>query len=224
MLDKAGGDVGAGSVGSVEMGVLRETFDLRDAYRFRHPAQREYSFRGREVFTRLDRLYVSAVLLTEVRWAGIVPCFFSDHSLAGLTFESAIGQGPHRGRGFWKCNVSLLGDGLVREAVARLWSALSGRLPKDMQWWEHCKSAFKDLLVKLSKERARERRRAFSSLQSALGFLQAHDDASPGSFSEVIRSLKDEQEALLSGEAEGSRVRSRLQSVASEEAVPLFYA
>ena len=191
VLDKAGGDVGAGSVGSVEMGVLRETFDLRDAYRFRHPAQREFSFRGGEVFTRLDRLYVSAVLLTEVRWAGIVPCFFSDHSLAGLTFESAIGQGPHRGRGFWKCSVSLLGDGLVREAVARLWSALSGRLPKDMQWWEHCKRAFK--------ERARERRRAFSSLQSTLGFLQAHDDASPGSFSEVIRSLKDEQEALLPG-------------------------
>ena len=58
VLDKAGGDVSAGSVGSVEMGVLRETFDLRDAYRFRHPAQREFSFRGREVFTRLDRLYV----------------------------------------------------------------------------------------------------------------------------------------------------------------------
>ena len=162
------------------------------------------------------------MLLTEVR-SGIVPCFFSDHSLAGLTFESAIGQGPHRGRGFWKCSVSLLGDVLVREAVAHLWSALSRRLPKDMQWWEHYKRAFKDLLVKLSKERARERRRAFSSLQSALAFLQAQDDASPGSFSEVIRSLKDEQEALLSGEAEGSRVRSRLQSVASEERPSHFF-
>ena len=215
VLDKAGGDEGAGSVGSVEMGELREAYDLDDTYRSRHPAQREFSFRGGGVFTRLDRIYVSAVLLPEVRWAGLVPCLFSDHSLAGLTLRGVIGQS--QGRGFCKCNVSVLEDVSVRAAVTRLWSALSGQLPKDMQWWEHCKEAFRDLLVKLSKERARERRRAFSSLQSALGLLRAHEDVSPGSFSGVIRSLEDEQEALLLGAAEGSRVRSRLLAVASEE-------
>ena len=140
-----------------------------------------------------------------------MPCLFSDHSLAGLTLRGVIGQS--QGRGFWKCNVSVLEDVSVRAAVTRLWSALSGQLPKDMQWWEHCTGASRDLLVKLSKERARERRRAFSSLQSALGLLRAHEDVSPGSFSGVIRSLEDEQEALLLSAAKGSRVRSRLLAV-----------
>ena len=120
-LDKAGGAALAGTLGSVPLMCIRRDFDLVDAFRHVYPVGREYTFSAQGVSTRLDRFYVSRGLLSAIHAVSHVHCPYSDHSLVQLHFGRSVFSAYDCGPGYWKCNVSVLGDSALRSDFQEVW-------------------------------------------------------------------------------------------------------
>ena len=120
-LDKAGGAALAGALGSVPLLGIRRDFELVDAFRHVYPAGREYTFSAQGVSTRLDRFYISRGLLSAVHAVAHVHCPYSDHSLVQLHFGRSVFSAYDCGPGYWKCNVSVLGDSALRSDFLEVW-------------------------------------------------------------------------------------------------------
>ncbi|CAB4005244.1 Hypothetical predicted protein [Paramuricea clavata] len=86
------------------------TYDLHDAWRTIHPNAQEYSWHrpnGRQA-SRIDMIWLSALLLSCVKRVNILSFFRSDHSTVYL--ELCLLSATHHGDGVWKLNTRHLSD------------------------------------------------------------------------------------------------------------------
>ena len=179
-LDKAGGAVLAGALGSFPLLEIRRDFNLVDAFRHLYPAGREYTFSAQGVSTRLDRFYVSRGLLSSVHAVAHVHCPYSDHSLVRLHFGRSVFSAYDCGPGYWKCNVSVLGDSALRSDFLEVWKVCVASPVQDGTWWEGCKDRFRALLRSHSIHLARERSFRTRDLLGRVTFLRGIAAESPG--------------------------------------------
>ena len=122
---------------------------LRDAFRFLHPQKRLYSFhmRGRNVNSRIDRMYVSEFNLPHVRKFQYVHTPFLDHNLQHLTYATTILQGP----GTWKMNTSILTDHLYYDLLNDLLHQMEvTHFPDKLMWWDVFLMTVKTLTIQYS--------------------------------------------------------------------------
>ena len=59
------------------------------------------------VFSRLDYIFISSDLVSQVKSSEIGSGICSDHSLVSMKLASSL---PPRGKGYWKCNCFYLHD------------------------------------------------------------------------------------------------------------------
>ena len=97
--------------------------DLIDPWRENNPTARRYTWRQPTPFKqgRLDFFLLSHEMFSMVDNTDILPGYRSDHSIPTVTFAK---QTPHRGRGYWKFNNSLLKDTkyiqVVKDAIGEI--------------------------------------------------------------------------------------------------------
>ena len=112
-LDKIGGNLDKGTVGSKIFRTITNKFKLFDVYRFLYPSSKLCSWTrsfglDNVISCRLDRFYISLLLKNSVVNSGHVPCSISDHDFV-FTSLKTIGSISF-GRSYWKFNNSLLDD------------------------------------------------------------------------------------------------------------------
>ena len=106
------------------------------------------------------------------------PCYFTDHDciVLNLSFPERVSVG----RGFWKCNVSVLADaGFQRNfGVAYAgWQTLREGFDNELLWWEDVKSRIKHFIIsfscRLTRKRRKRRESLLASFRSAVSQLNA---------------------------------------------------
>ena len=213
VLDKAGGNPAQGATGKYEIMDLCNTYDLKEVFRKLKPTFKEFSYFDSQfnVYTRLDRFYISQVLLPHIVGSDYIPCSFSDHSCVTLKgcFQNLA---EAKGRGYWKCNVSVLDDVVFQKALTRLWEGeLRYDDVYDGDWWEGCKVKFKELIIEHSKRLSAGHRKQLNMLQASLRSIHVKERNNPGMYKQNIQVLEQNINNLLQKSAEGTRVRSRVQ-------------
>ncbi len=90
-----------------EILALLESMILTDAWRDLNPNSRRYTCHSRDKSSRLDYWFISEHLLNNLANYKILPGLHSDHSIIKISLVYNI---LNRGKGFWKCNDTLLHD------------------------------------------------------------------------------------------------------------------
>jgi hypothetical protein len=92
--------------------------DLKDVFRALNPNFRSFTYfsHSANVHSRLDRFYVSDKLRTQVTRARHIAVPRCDHRGCGFNVKILNSS---RGRGYWKCNVSVLQDPHCKDDLDR---------------------------------------------------------------------------------------------------------
>ena len=202
------------------------SFHLKDAYRSKHPREKEFTFQRASVSSsRLDRLYVSQGLLQSVQDVWHTPGL-SDHWVVLADFLLPNQKGPAGGESrresnVWKLNTSILGDEAFLTLVKKLWGLLEEEkagYDSVTDWWDKAaKPALREMCQAYSKQAAADRKEIkgllYGQLQEALG----QQDWG------LVAMVKEQLRQLLLYEQEGVIIRSRYQQEVEEEQAGLFF-
>ena len=109
-LDKIGGNLNKGAVGSKTFKNILEQISLIDCFRHLFPKKRQVTWMRQNVGTRIDRLYISSLLKGMISDFETVPCSCSDHSCIVLNLKSLGNDAVTFGKSYWKFNNDLLED------------------------------------------------------------------------------------------------------------------
>ena len=130
---------------------------------------------------RLDYWLISDVCQHDIEKSDIIPSINSDHSAIFLHFNNILDK-PKHGPSFWKFNASLVNDddfvALINESVP-LWleefkEVIDKRLLCDL-----IKYKIRQIDIKYSKEKARERRRQISDIEPSPKISEERCGSSP---------------------------------------------
>ena len=135
------------------------------------------------------------------------------HLHFGRLFFSAYDCGP----GYWKCNVSVLGDSALRSDFLEVWKVCVASTVQDGSWWEGCKDRFRALLRSLSVRLARERSYRIRDLLRRVTFLRGIAAELPGVCEGALMASEEELGFLLDERAKGARVHARARLLDTEE-------
>ena len=142
-LDRNNLSDNVGTFGKVEISKLKSDFHL--TYRFLNPDKIDYTWQTAGIASRPNRFYVSKCLEKNIKTIEVINCPFSDHKLCTLTLQN-LNQIKTFGQGYWKCNVSILGDATFVQDFNLLVHHLELFENKDLVWWENFKIQTKDLI------------------------------------------------------------------------------
>ena len=219
-LDKEGGDALSGNVGVQIMRDLKFDFSLVDPFRKKYPARKSFTFSQNNVFTRLDRFYVSSELLDSIEDCFMSPCSKSDHQYCELYFRNFDPSTFKYGPGFWKCNVSVLNDLDLQRKITHLWEGeLAVKQVKNGIWWEECKVRFRQVIVDYCKQISSRDRQRILELEKEISFWQLlHRNSLHGrSFETEINRAKGLLNDFISKKREGVKIRARAQYIEGAE-------
>lgn len=113
-----------------------QQLQLLDVWQNVHPNTPGHTYITQNSSSRLDRMYVSQSLRTQLRSADTHVCSFSDHkALTARICLPHLGREP--GRGFWSLRPHLLTPENIEEFQYRwqYWTRQRQHFPSWMQWW-----------------------------------------------------------------------------------------
>ena len=198
--------------------------NLIDTYRHLHPkgSATTYYSAVKRASTRIDRLYVSSEDKKDVKHVSFQNFLGCDHKGVILKFNTPT---PSQGKGYWKCNVSVLKDPHFMDDFQALWASLVQKADCDytLEWWDSCKSAFKKLIINHSCRLADNRRAILARLTSLLNKYKAEEPNNPPYFKPLIGGVEAELATLLDSVYEGAKIRSKaLHLDSTDKAVSFF--
>ncbi len=203
---------------SKELKKLSFDFDLVDPYRSLYPTRSTFTWFSASAAARLDRFYISSSLVVSVKSVKHSPISFSDHSMVSLNFGD-IFVPPH-GRGFWKCNTSVIKDSNLYFDFSLLWKILDLELIKSPEWWDSCKNSFRlcfqDFSQKVKIDRDKEIKESEALLSSLISL-------NPVANFEQIQMLKSKISSLQATIFEGAMVRSRATAFDQDEKCSRYF-
>ena len=166
-LDKIGGNLSKGTIGSKTFKVLAEKFSLIDTFRHLFPKQKAVTWSSSNVGTgnntvnydiigtRIDRFYISRLICTSVTSFETLPCTFSDHNF--IQINLATNSGINIGKSYWKFNEDLLEDDNFLRAFEYFWKLISRTDNITLDWWDYIKEQIKLFNIDYSKSRNRNK-------------------------------------------------------------------
>ena len=179
-LDKRGGNLENGYGGKQILNSIKETAEMKDAFRHLHPRKWEYSYHSAfyNVFVRIDRIYVSKTMLKSVESFDYMAVSGPDHLAAICNLKDISLHTNSIGRGLWRIDETILVDQSFKEGLHDLWN--NNLIVRDnvytLDWWETCKTSFKELAIKCKKEKMRchhtEMKDLYHSLEMVRSFLR----------------------------------------------------
>jgi len=221
-LDKLGGNRNYGNQGAEILLDIKQNFDMLEAFRHLYPTQKEYSWfaEGKNIAERLDRFYVSSNLEVYLESVNHRKFNMSDHSLVSLQFKQELNDQQVYGKGYWKCNTSVLEKEEFLIEFVQLWEWLKSKneeMGHTIQWWELCKDQFKELITKQSKMHAIQFAKQFQDLENRLQMYRVLEDIEPGNFDIEIEQIQKEIDTLLQHKITGAIIRSKAKVLDANE-------
>ena len=218
------GNLNFGKEGKDEIQEIKETFQLKDAYRKKYPNNLVYSWQNetKQIKSRIDRIYLSKQLNQDITSIQYIPWHLSDHSILSikLNFQNNI----IRGAGYWKCNIKVLSKPEIKMEIIKLLEETDKTLSLSLQqWWEHIKTKIKDIIIKYSKLNNKTQYRMFKELQEKLSMYKDFETLEPGKFKEKIKNINQEIDNLLLNRIEGSKIRSKVKYIEENEKPNKFF-
>ena len=225
-LDRMGSPSSSPDIGSRELQLLCDDLFLFDPWRASHPDLHDFTWRNasNSIRSRLDRFYIS----NSISFSSVdhLPVFFSDHDGVVLTFKPD--NLPDRGRGFWKCNTSVLSDPLFQTDFSSAyvgWRTLRDGFADLLDWWEDVKFRSKKLIIfhscRLAKLRDKEKHNLMSSLARITSLLNS--GSTDHNLLADLQSIKQQLSDLEDFLAAGAQVRSRVQRLNDGERPSSFF-
>jgi hypothetical protein len=142
----------------------------------------------------IDRFYVSKSLFGNVRECSIhpTPSTLSDHDLIILKLvpENSI----QLGRGYWKCNNSILADPNFIKAFREFWPKRMAGFVLTLNSWDCLKSELKYFIIAFSKKKSRVSKNVINSLKRHYSLLQKTplSSSSPQDYSDQINAIREQ--------------------------------
>lgn len=195
-------------VGWQELKAFTASRNLGDAWRDIYPQSPGHTWGhpGKEQSSRIDRIYYPRNIIS-IKNVSNVSFSLSDHNPVSIRFDIVNAQ--RKGKGLWKCNVSVLNDSEFKSDFVQyfhLWSTLKPGYDSIIDWWEDFKDRAKRLIIKHGVRLANERRDRISTLQNS-----------------CINADKTELESLLKNEHQGALIRSRVKHLEAGESPSSFF-
>lgn len=128
-----------------------KTFDIKDAYRFKHPNTQifsKYTKNRTNSIThasRIDQIYISIHALENINDFSYIPAPFSDHFSMHLAFKLTCNK-----TAYWIFNNNLLKSPSLNRQIRELWSdwkACKSSFQSISDWWELGKSKIKSFII-----------------------------------------------------------------------------
>jgi len=188
-------------------------FDLTDIWRIRNPEVKRFTWRQKKplIQRRLDFWLVSDACQEDIEKSDIISSINSDHSAVTLHFSSVDKQ--KHGPSFWKFNASLVNDvnfvTLIAESVPE-WLNEFNEVTDKRVLWDLIKYKIRQVSMKYSKERAREKRERVSNIENMLQTCEENCSRCPSKENfEQLEVLKIEYDDIYRELAEGAIIRSK---------------
>jgi exonuclease III len=208
----------------VELNKLADDCNLIDPYRYLNPKGKVTTYYSAvaQVGTRIDRFYINkeeTANLIRVSYQNILGC---DHKGVILKLKTSV---PSQGKGYWKCNVSVLKDPYFEDDFQALWIYLSVEAKGiySLEWWDRCKSAFKNLIISHSSRLAENRRTNFSKLTSLLNKYKMEEHSNPLLYKPLIGGVEAELAGLLDANCYGAKIRAKALHLDSTDKATSFF-
>ena len=211
-LDCSGGNpIQKASVKSIQDLCL--DFDLVDIWRIRNPTTKRFTWRQKNPFIqrRLDYWLISDVCQEDIEKTDIIPSINSDHSAIFLHINNIEKQ--KHGPSFWKFNASLLDDEnfvvLINRSVP-IWLDEFQEVIDKRVLWDLIKYKIRQVTIKYSKEKARQRRKKIFDIEISLKDMEEKCSNSPTSENiEQLEILKMKYDIVYEEVAMGAIIRSK---------------
>ena len=217
-LDKVGGNLNKGTVGSKIFKNIIDKHKLIDAFRYLHPNKRAVTWMSKYasnskhdyeyIGNRLDRFYVCNTLSNSILNSDITPCAVSDHNFITLTLNT--NQGISFGKSYWKFNDSLLEDKEFVDLFEYYWQIISRTNNITLEWWDCIKLKIKEFCIDYSKSKNREIYGEYKELRRQ---YQALNEGDLKQLEEIKLKLKDIEIELQ----KGSILRSKAKIIDNNE-------
>ena len=204
---------------------FKSAFSLVDVWRKHHPRAISFTWSNsaKTQASRLDRFFISKSLFSAVCSTKIFPCVFSDHDFVDLEFASRL---PTHKTGIWKFNCSLLSDTdfkqLIINAIER--SKLEvNNFASLGDWWDALKIKLRTISIDFSTRKRRKVNADRSMLTKKL--IRAKHDLFSGDqlAAPTVKNLESALSSLISKEAEGAKIRSKVQWLEEGEKPTRFF-
>ena len=225
ILDKLGGNANQGTTGRDEILKLKEDFLLKEAFRYKYPNRKEYSWRQPmgPIHCRLDRFYISEHMAHWIQEMKHIYCTVSDHYFTVLKFKDIDNSTGRFGPGYWKHNTTVYDKPEFILELTNLWDTRLSRDPfGDDFWWENCKIEFKKLIIKHSRKISDQKKKQIEELEAAaqtfISLIASSQDINRvEEYTRFLNQVKSELNDLLSDRLQGAMIRARAQILESGE-------
>ncbi|WAR22507.1 YTX2-like protein, partial [Mya arenaria] len=211
-LDKIGGNVDKGSLGSKIFSSVIKNYGLFDVYRNKHPNTVKISWCKNGIGCRLDRIYFSLKFKGEIIDTGYMPCPLSDHDF--VYFKLPLNNDISIGKSYWKLNNSILSDEDFQLGFKFYWKIISRTDEITLEWWDKMKLLIKEFCIDYSKckniEYHKELRNLIKEYQSS------------ASINERIF-IKSKISELYKVKHTGALIRSKVNMINHNENISSFY-
>ena len=206
-FDKQGGNPLSGNIGITELKDFLENNSLKDTWRATNPGVRIYTWSNNDftLRSRLDKWYITAKL-HKTATSCIRACPHSDHSVVEITIN--LDNNNIRGKGVWKFNNELLNDrAFQREirAFQMFWKDKKQDFSNIHEWWDEAKLQYKEIAVRQSVQKSRNRRKQEDSLIKKITDLKN----APYPDKNRIHLLEQQLKDIVDKRLDGIKIRSR---------------
>ena len=194
---------------------LLRRLDLEDVWRKRHSDKKEFTYRQNwpMVQSRLDYWFCSSSMLKLVDKCDILTSITPDHSCVSLRLKN-LADNFSFGKSYWKFNNSLCADpefvNMLNNKIVELKEQLSSEIQDKLVLWDYLKMKLRNIIMKYSKEKAKQRRKEIEKLELEINNLENQLLNSP---LKVIVDEIEEKRALLNSlhdySRQGLKIRSR---------------
>ena len=224
-LDKIGGNLDKGTVGSKPFKSVIEKMSIIDCFRFLYPRKRAVTWTRKNVATRnetsnyemigtrIDRFYISSVLKENLVHFETMPCTCSDHDFIMINLSSKNETGVSFGKSYWKFNDELLDDANFVSAFEFFWKFSSRTDCVSLPWWDHMKDNFKLFSIDYSKSKNTKLYGELKSLRKQYNTLDLREDRNLKLLDEIKTRVKEIETSLW----KGSIIRSKAHDLETNE-------
>lgn len=202
--------------------------DLLDIWRVKHPNVRQYTWvkvnNNRITAARLDRMYVSKQLSSQIIDCSITLVGFTDHNLVSIAISHS--QSSNRSS-FWHFNIRLLQDKefcRYFEIFWQQWKMKKSSFENLRQWWDIGKVNIKRFCLQYTANSTNVLRETIESVENEISSIEAElIHRYDPSLSNTLQKKKMELGSYLNERVKGALVRSRFISVADMDAPSAYF-
>ena len=225
-LDKLGGNLEKGMIGSRPFKSIIEKMSLVDCFRHLFPKKRAVTWTRKNVATqnetsnyeiigtRLDRFYISSILKDMISKFETLPCSCSDHDFIVLNLKNQGNfSGVSFGKSYWKFNDDLLNDKDFCSAFEFFWKLILRTDSIDLTWWDKMKEKIKLFCIDYSKSRNKKLYGELKSLKTQYTSLDLKQESHLKLLDEIKTRVKEIETCLL----KGSIIRCKVQDLDTNE-------